>query len=143
MDMTFLTIRCLPITALTLLAVSCLAFSGCGGNKSYLEGDVTLDGKPVPGCSLVFTAVERGPGGGGIADANGHYKGYMSRNNRWLAPGEYQVEILSPADMLAESESDVDPNAMRIPSKYQGPGSELKMILEPGSNTVDFHLTSE
>lgn len=130
---------------LLVMTLACLAITGCGGDKSYVSGQVTMDGEPVPNCILLFTSTDTGPGGGAIADESGNYKGAMSRNNKWLAPGEYLVEISTQADMMADDGADdeIAANAMRIPAKYRGPNSELRMMVEPGSNDVDFELTSE
>ena len=131
--------------ALSLAALLCLTSVGCGGSdRSYVTGIVTLDGVPVPNCSLQFTPLQPGPGGGGNSDATGRYEGFMSRSNDWLTPGEYRVEIWTSADVLitqSESPDLVKADAVRIPSRYQGPDSELRMTLEPGANRVDFALT--
>ena len=131
--------------ALSLAALLCLASVGCGGSdRSYVTGLVTLDGVPIPNCSLQFTPLQPGPGGGGIGDESGRYEGFMSRNNDWLAPGEYRVEIWSSADILitqAGSPHLVKEGAVRIPRKYQGANSELRMTLKPGTSEIDFALT--
>jgi len=131
---------------LLLAASACVFLVGCsGGDKSSLTGTVTLDGEPLANCTLNFTSLEQGPGGVAQTDDSGKYKAAMSLNNDWMAPGEYLVEARSRADVLASENlsHEVKPGDASLPERYHGPESELRMTLEPGSNTVDFELSSD
>lgn len=130
-------------TLLLLALLLSVFLSGCGADKSHLTGVVTLDGQPVPNCSLSFVSTSDGPSGGGATDSEGRYNAYISKNYLWLAPGEYKVDIQSLADMDAADGEPVDAGALRIPKKYQGTHTELLVTVEPGKNNVDFELTSD
>lgn len=124
--------------------LACVTLAGCGSGHPSVTGVVTLDGAPTPNCFLTFESFD--PGGSnatGRSDSEGRYNGYMSKNNRWVKEGEYRVEINSIADVAASNGDKVEAGALRIPSKYRGMKSELKITVEPGSNTIDFHLTSD
>jgi len=124
--------------------LTCVALAGCGSGHPSVTGVVTLDGALAPDCFLTFESFDpNGSNATGRSDSDGRYDAYISKNNRWVKEGEYRVEISSIADIAASNGDMVEAGALRIPAKYRGRKSELKITVEPGSNVVDFHLTSD
>jgi hypothetical protein len=78
-----------------LVGLSALAQSGChrGGIRlAHAEGQVLLDGKPVPYAGVVFSPTAGGPIATGSTDENGHF--VLSTINRKGAPiGDHRVTV--------------------------------------------------
>ena len=129
-------LKCLKLTAGLLLAV---VASGCGGSDVELgevTGTVYLDGKPLPRAAVVFVPVKPGRSAIGGTDENGIYQMTYTPSASGALVGEVMVEIRtgSPDNPKEFPE--------RVPSKYNN-RSELKAVVEPGNNVLDFHLDSK
>ena len=157
------------------LTVAPLAMTGCGGgggsdlDTQYVEGVVTLDGKPVPDATVTFVPVTAGQGASatGYTDANGVYKltavavGETSASGEAEAgtlPGEYLVGVtksVTVAPMSAEeaetkgipykepSVNEVPKTTHVVPQKYNDPQkSGLKATVTDGENTIPLELKS-
>ena len=131
------------------LVVACALFGmlGCsnssGPDLGYVEGVVTLDGKPLDGAAIQFE-----PAGGrassAITDAQGHYVLDFSATSQGALIGKHVVRIQS-ARTASGGEGDAPLVKARpeiLPAKYHA-RSELTAEVEGGSNTIDFDLTSK
>lgn len=154
------------------LAMASLPLLGCGGGSDldtqYVEGLVTVDGKPISGATVTFKPVTEGQGASatGYTDANGVYKltavavGNSSAAGEPEAgtlPGEYYVGVTksvqeSPMNQEEAYEKGVpykpqDPYAPRktiheVPQKYNDPKtSGLKATVTEGKNDIPIQLT--
>ena len=126
------------------LAIS-LPFLGCGSAEyGSVEGQITLDGKPLEGAFVQF--FPEAPGTGTVAygktDAQGRYQMTISDAHEGILPGTYRVEITT-------AEVAVDDNARpymipeRIPVQYNKK-SELrgKTVIAGETHRLDFDLES-
>ena len=130
---------CLPLAA--ILA------TGCGGPKlAPVSGKITLENKPLPKARITFQPMEGGvnPGVGsyGEADDNGEYtlKPVDGKGSGALV-GKHRVEI----SLLKEGtnpEDDRQRTVNLVPPQYNLK-STLTFEVKPGSNTVDWPLTSK
>lgn len=81
------------VIAATLCIVLTIALVGCGGATSVpVSGQVTLDGKPVAECAVLFVSVAGGPVASGTTDAEGRFQ-LATTNRPSVAIGEYSVAI--------------------------------------------------
>ena len=83
-----------------LLSVSILVLAGCGGDgfeMASVSGQVSLNGKPVPGALVSFepqtTAKEQGPGSSAETDAEGRYSLRTIDGTRGAVVGKHRVRI--------------------------------------------------
>lgn len=138
----------LRITAsITLFA----AVVGCGGdglNLADVSGQVTLDGKPVPNATVVYTPqAEGGSPSYGTTDPEGNYNLMFSRDREGVLIGSHSVQVttekMDPSDVAAlKAEGEEAPEFVRVPPKYAAKG-ELVREVEPGKNTINLELTAE
>ena len=75
-----------------------LSSLGCNSEKipglGHVTGIVTMDGKPLPEATLVFTPTEAGATASfGQTDATGKYELYYSRGHKGAKVGEHSVAI--------------------------------------------------
>ncbi|MEY3457735.1 MAG: hypothetical protein RL215_892 [Planctomycetota bacterium] len=126
-------LRSLACSALVTIAISTLA--GCGNSDmpelGDVSGHVTLDGKPVAGINVLFTP-EKGRPAGGVTDAEGFYE------LKYLEG--YGGCKVGPTTVTFDWEPGVQPTA-NVPAKYMSEGFNVEV--KPGSNTVDFPMTSK
>jgi hypothetical protein len=127
------------ILCLTLLA-------GCGRAKpdvvipkelSLVEGQVTLDGKPLAGALVLFLPpAESDPWreSKGVTDEKGHYKLTFFKETQGAIPGEHTVRITCPDPKNIERQI--------VPAKYNSE-STLKRTVEKGSNEINFDLATK
>jgi len=79
-----------------LLQVVLLA--GCTGSRtSPVEGDVRLDGKPLPNASIHFVPQGTGRDATGTTDQNGHFVMSTFNPKDGVVAGEYKIVISPPA----------------------------------------------
>ena len=138
------------LTTLVVLLV-CTALVGCGdGGRATVSGVVTLDGKPIPGATIIFlpTKDTTAPASGGTIGEDGTYtvafKGAPSL-------GDYRVEIRGvkhktgrklPAPPPSPPGTMIEEVVELIPDRYHKE-SELLVELKQGQNQSDFALTTE
>ena len=79
------------------IAMSCTL--GCGDNKlSTVQGEVTLDDKPVAGAMVVFQSETGGPPANAVTDAAGHFRMSTYANGDGMVPGTYRVTVAKFGD---------------------------------------------
>jgi hypothetical protein len=86
-----------------------LAAVGCGGSKSTVTGDVTLDGKPLPMGNITFVPAKGGTGGGGEPIKDGKY-------TIKVVPGDYKVTV--------ETDS-IGQRMQELKQQVAGPGRDV------------------
>ncbi|GHT25891.1 hypothetical protein FACS18942_02060 [Planctomycetales bacterium] len=146
-----------------LFVIFCLSFvllSGCGPQSrvpiNYVEGIVTLDGKPAAGAAVIFVPPDENSGfegAAGTADEDGRFK--MSSINglpeKGAMEGEYKVvfsltvfkKLDKPVwdDTQGKKVSEKYVNV--IPLIYQNPDTTpLSATVVKGKNKIDFALES-
>lgn len=144
---------------LALALVSALLLTGCpesGPPVEYVEGIVTLDGKPVEGVTVSFSPVDLKVGSPAVGetDANGVYKLTATQGGSpgsGTKAGEYQVALskVKVAGSGPEVTGTDDPNYGKspnpkpaptqveyiIPQKYENATtSGLKVTVKDGTN---------
>jgi hypothetical protein len=114
--------------------------SGCNSEKipglGQVTGVVTMDGKPLPDATLVFTPAEAGATASfGQTDASGKYELYYSRGHKGAKVGEHSVTINNFRDSGESGQGSKE----TIPAKYNVK-TELKATVNRGANTIAFDL---
>jgi hypothetical protein len=130
-------------------------------NLKYVEGTVTLDGKPIEAVSVSFLPVDpsMGLGAGGYTDTRGKFKlsSLVGKGGDGTQSGKYNVVFvkLAPSREQTEKEKELSktnpekitpiPMIDVLPSKYNSPktsGFEVE-IIESGKNVFQFDLVSQ
>ncbi len=119
----------------------CWAGWGCGSGDGpkvgKVSGKVTLDGKPLAGALVTFMP-EKGRSSSGRTNDAGQYELSYTFEQMGAAVGKHSVRITTATTDNAES-----PVAQeKLPAKYHR-DTELKAEVKPGSNKVDFELSSQ
>ncbi len=118
---------------------------GCGGvYDASVTGVVTLDSTLITRGTVSFIPSGTGPQAYGLVAEDGSYSLMTGRENG-LPSGDYTVTV------VANEPSTPDPNGgPPTPGKTITPAwyrtkktSDLKVTLEPGSNTINLELKSE
>jgi hypothetical protein len=118
--------------------------SGCGRSGpeiATVSGTVTLDNQPLQGAIILFTP-DLGRASRGRSGADGTYELRYSGNEAGALVGQHKVSISTRS-----IDEDVKTGKMtqipeKLPAKYHEK-SELTETVGPGSNTIDFVLTSK
>jgi hypothetical protein len=147
---------------LLLPVLALIAIIGCGdtGGPSvqYVEGVVTLDGKPIEGVTVTFSPVKAGEGtpAVGTTDASGVFKLTATQGGKpggGAGVGEYQVafskvKVAGGADSAVTKSTDPgygkpssrEPTKVEheVPEKYENPAtSGFKVTVKSGTNRGD------
>jgi len=142
-----------------------ISVAGCGGLRvEYVEGRVTLDGKPVNRAVVQFVPRGEGRYAGGQTDASGTYRlNFIGGRPQAGAPaGEYDVAIEAfedqfagmperPADPVEAEKWDqkmahlgMKPAEWLAPKAYADvKTSGLTATVKAGRNQIDFDLKSD
>ena len=118
-----------------------VALTGCEdtGKVGYVSGTVKLDGTPLPDAFVTFQPRSGSPAMG-VTDANGYYSLKLTADQTGVEVGEHQVSIstfwIDTADDGTKTR-----RAEKVPAKYNEE-SELVQKVDPGSQTIDFELSS-
>lgn len=137
-----------PNASLALLtAVALCLVMGCskaaGPELGYVEGNVTLDGKPLDGAEVQFEPSDSRPSVA-FTDENGHYVLKFTGSRNGATVGTHVVRILS-ARGSSGGEGDgplVKARPELLPAKYHDK-STLTADVQSGNNTIDFDLQSK
>jgi len=136
---------------LAMLASLCFC-AGCGDSlPATVSGNVTIDGKDLSGNDNVTGNVVFYPTGGGAAafgdvSAGGKYK-ITTGSTKGLQPGEYKVtariiEIEPPPE--GGQHQVAPPQKLLSPERYSdNEKTDLKVMVEAGSQTIDLDLSSK
>lgn len=132
---------------MTVIAMVILAATGCGGPpRATVRGTVTLDGKPLPGGTVVFEA--DGRSFTGAIGGDGRYE-LRHLGKPEVSPGTYGVAVLPPEPKVVadpkttqlKAVSKVDlrlyPEAFRLPA-----ASGIAKTVPEGESTIDIELSS-
>lgn len=140
-----------PLSA-TVLQFCIVLLLGCSAASELkpLEGNVTVDGAPLPNGAITFIPKEAT--GGPVAGASIVDGRYRISPSDGVLTGEFRVEITAmrntgkkvPVIDLATGENKVvDETAQYIPARYNQQ-SELTAEVSPqGSNQFDFSIKSK
>lgn len=108
-----------------------LVAGGCGSGFASVKGRVLLDGKPLRGAEVAFYP-ETGRGSFGRTDREGRYELKYTHKQSGIQPGKCTVRITTAEDEQREI----------LPAKYNR-ASELTEVVKPGSNEINFSLSSK
>jgi hypothetical protein len=114
--------------AIVLLLISAVGCARPGAELANVTGRVTLDGKPVSSARLTFQPDGNRSPSTGFTEGDGRYKLLFKRGVEGAMIGMHTVQIQA--------------NRAKIPAKY-GDATELQREVKPGSNEIDFELTSK
>ena len=135
----------MKLSSLSLLFVV-VTLTGCGSDGPELadvSGTVTFNGKPLRGAIVTFVPQAGGSTSSGVTGADGGYELMYLRDKHGAMLGKHNVTIkmekLTQDDM---AEGEVVPEFVRVPEKYQQPGS-LTAEVDSGDNDIDFELTEK
>lgn len=136
--------RVIALLCLTLLV-------GCSDSlPATVTGKVTIDGQGLPESDNVTGNVVFYPTGGGAAafgdvSSGGKYK-ITTGSTKGLEPGEYKVTVriieIEPAPPGGHDAA--PPQKLLSPAKYNdNEKTDLKVVVEPGSQSIDLDLTTK
>ena len=113
-----------------------LAIAGCGRSDlpelGRVQGNVTLDGKPVPNAAVGFYPQSGGRQALSIIDQDGKYDLIFVHGVNGAKTGMNEVTVFWP---------DGSEPTVAIPAKYNK-DSQLKFEVKPGKNTFDIKMES-
>ena len=128
---------------LLLLAFPLLFCIGCGEKMVGVSGKVTLDGKPIKDCRVLFQPKVRSTervDASGLTDAEGRYRltSLGEKMKRGVATGEYVVKFgWSDPYPSAENDTPANPSPYRIPLEVTRDGLSFS-VPEGGTDKADF-----
>lgn len=132
--------------SLCALLLFCCGCPSSNGNIGTVEGVVTLDGEPVGQATVMFFP-SSGRASIGTTDDAGRYKLVYTRSEDGAVVGTHKVTIsteIKASDGYGDDEPAVQGKKEIIPAKYlDRRKTELTANVEPGSNSINFDLTSE
>ncbi len=110
--------------------------SGCGSSDGLatVTGTVRLDGKPLSGALVQFTA-EGLPPSSGKTDENGNYELRRTRSASGASIGKNRVSVRTFREQGSKTP------AVTVPAKYNA-RTELVKDVVAGRNKIDLELTS-
>jgi hypothetical protein len=128
------------------LIAAALVVAGCGPagpDVQFVEGVVTLDGKPLDGATVTFAAVDKtGMPAAGKTDAEGRFRLNATQGKKYgkgTVVGDYVVTVTK----LVWREKAVEPDHI-TPLVYENSkDSPLRATVVKGRNTFEFALTSK
>lgn len=128
-----------------LLVVVSLMVAGCddGPGIASVEGTVTMDDKPLPNATVIFTPAAGGRPAAGRTDSEGKYKLNFSAGRKGAIPGINKVRLTTKADPYEnEDGTKVPASPETVPMEYNQQ-STLEFNVEDGKvNVADFQLKS-
>lgn len=125
------------------------ALPGCGSGYARVQGEVTLDGKPVTGGDTIrgtvcFQSEDSALSSAvGVIETDGSYE-MMTGTNRGVMPGTYRVTI-SITEIIPAVAAGEAPSGRRLSAlEYASPEkSGLQVQVEPGRNVQNFEIHSK
>lgn len=140
------------------LGLLVVGLAGCRGGEqtSPVEGDVSLDGKPVAGAAIQFVPQGKGRDATGETDKDGHFVMSTFKPRDGAAPGSYKVVIsppVGPADaatygtaeeaMSAAAKQPAKKVTSAFPQKYTRPDQTPLTQDVPVTGKVRLELKSQ
>lgn len=122
-----------------------LSSQGCQSDEIELgqvTGLVTVDGQPIESAQLEFTPTD---GRMSIAqtDANGHYQLRYTSDRKGAMIGTHKVAVTTALQPVQEEGAPWTKGRKELlPAKYHSQ-TELTAEVKPGSNEINFELTSK
>ncbi|MFM9194216.1 MAG: hypothetical protein ACKOWG_00445 [Planctomycetia bacterium] len=141
-------------TLCLVAGAAALVVAGCGGPEGpdvqFVEGVVTLDGKPLDGATVTFLPVDKtGISAAGKTDAAGRFRLNATQGKKYgkgTVAGDYVVTVQKlfwPEKADDRPEQTVEPDHI-TPLVYEdSKKSLLKATIVKGRNTFEFGLTSK
>jgi len=132
--------------ALAAAMVLCLVIGcskGSGPDLGYVEGTVTLDGKPLDGAEVQFEPDGARPSIA-FTDENGHYVLNFTGAREGATIGKHTVRIVSARGSSGGEGNGpyIEARPELLPEKYHV-NSQLTADVQSGNNTIDFDLQSK
>tara|TARA_R110002111_G_scaffold153375_1_gene220224 strand:+ start:213858 stop:214286 length:429 start_codon:yes stop_codon:yes gene_type:complete len=140
--------RLTAILKLSVIGLLAIVLSGCAGSDTpplgSVSGVVTFDDKPLADARVTFQ-----PAGGrasvGETDNEGKYHLTYTGTAEGALIGSHQVVISSAVEAYSDESGEGKDRAARpeiLPAKYNSK-TTLQADVKPGSNTIDFPLSSK
>lgn len=116
---------------------------GCqrGPALSKVQGQVKLDGKPLPQATVMFSPVDGGYTSLAETDAQGHYELRYSQGGSGAEMGKHRVTIETYAIRAGADGNPVEVPE-RLPARYNRDSTLEKELSEP-AHELDFDLQSK
>lgn len=135
------------------LVVAALVSTGCSGSVYRLvpvSGVVTLDGQPLPNARVAFEpiassgSVVAGPGSYAQTDSSGRYTLADVSGRSGAVVGQHRVSISTARieEDLATGRSKVIAEE-RVPKRYEEADALVGEVPPGGTDTANFHLTTQ
>jgi len=135
--------RCFVVCSMVLLL---LAQAGCSSPeeaKTYpVSGEVTLDGKPLSGATIMLQPAGRGSLGFGESDASGLFVISTFELGDGAIPGEHNI-VVTYSSTDGDEGADPEKSSIVVPARYSKPESSgLQVTVEEGLGPLTLNLTS-
>jgi hypothetical protein len=136
-------LRCVGVGLAVSFVV--LVVGGCGARGpeiAYVEGRITMDGKPLADATVVFVP-ENGRPSGATTDGDGNYVLNFAQGRKGALPGTSTVRIMTMRDAGQDEDGQTIPGRKEtIPAQYNVE-STLTFDVEPKKrNVANFELQS-
>jgi hypothetical protein len=130
----------------TSLPAVLLCFTGCGGLVA-VQGEVTLDGQPLPNAKVMFMPAAGGRPAEGTTDAAGKFRLTTNSPHDGAAAGEYVVSVTARTIQYESKpgteQGFVEKAIWQAPERYSHPSqSGLKATVNPKRPLVKIELKS-
>jgi hypothetical protein len=121
-------------------------FAGCS-NLVAVQGEVTLDGKPLPNAKVMFMPKGGGRPAEGTSDAGGKFRLTTNQPLDGAAPGEYVVTVTARTIVYepraGTEEGFLEKPVWQAPEKYSLPAkSDLVVIVDAKKPQIKLELRS-
>ena len=127
------------------LALSLLALGGCGSRGpeiAYVEGRITMDGKPLADATVMFVP-ENGRPSGAITDEDGNYVLNFAQGRKGAIPGMNDVRIMTMRDAGQDENGQTIPGRKEtVPAEYNVESTLIFEVEAKRKNVANFELQS-
>jgi hypothetical protein len=131
---------------ISLLVAVLILCTGCSGLVA-VQGEVTLDGQPLPNAKVMFMPATGGRPAEGTSDANGKFRLTTNSPHDGVAAGEYVVTVTARTIQFepkpGTAEGFVEKGTWHAPERYSHPSqSGLKATVAANQPQVKIELKS-